>query len=741
MQKSDSTTGPCGQMRAGLTKNRREAGTSLVEILVVIVIFLIGILAVVQIFPRGFALLLTTRNNSAATALGRDMVERLKANPDLIPDEVVPVRYSGGTPVVDTTINPLALGPQGDTLSAAGILSNGGTQVTTDWLLASGPNVARRIVGEGHRLPAARELGAIGSGAAQYENYGGVLLLDHGPIGIKSPLVAYANDLSRNLGAPVGSSDPSDTLNSPPVTSASGGTPVQQVYADGSTSNINDQDATMVSTPATTAPYEYFVVNPDSPDAAVYLPANHAVARTYRIRMSAYVGSGAGYQRYDYLSLSVRVPATPNVAFPLVRVRLADLLTKTKEVQSGLSMANVEPESVRVAPQYVRVTTWTTASSLGLSSATPYAPVDPFEMKVIDANLGVLLFSPAARNGVVERAGGTSEPLIARVDYDVRDWRILNEDFRVVNNNATFQLSLQSLKVGSSAGPDGLANGGLFTVSRTLATDNYPIDPSPSPRDNVVVIDETTGFEVQRYRTSDQVGGRTMADSLNSASVGSDVLVSVDKSRGSVTLNDARVGNTNAAGVDPVDVVLIPPTGSPITVDANNRTFRVLYRARQEWSVQLFKAASQYSVLNAAPSPASFGADQCFLGSDNIHLYFPPSETGHKVTIDRIVYSIGGTPQILEGQDFVLRIGGNDASGYAYADLSEALGNNARFAYDYGVAVQGVKGASLSVRVLWNPEAFSLGTDSPTNMDRADKWARGWRKSTTETYLRAEETR
>ena len=679
------------------------------------------------------------------------MVERLKANPDLIPDEVVPVRYSGGTPVVDTTINPLALGPLGDTLSASGTLLNGGSTVARDWLLASGPNVARRIIGEGHRLPAARELGAIGSGTAQYENYGGLLLLDHGPIDpgpdpSKPNLVAYANDLSRNLGAPVGSSDPSDTGSSPAVTAVSGGTPVQQVYSDGTTTNLTD--ATMVSTPAATAPFEYFVVNSDGPSAAIYLPANHAVARTYRVRMSAYVGTGASVRRYDYLSLSVRVPATANVAYPLVRVALADLLAKTSEVQNGDSMYAVEPESVRVAPQYVNVADksrpaalqgkWTTAAELGLSSPTPNVPVDPFEMKVVDANLGTVLFSPAARNGAVDRPGGTSEPLIARVDYDVRDWRILNEDFRVVNNNATFQLSLQSLKVGSNNGPDGLFNGGLFTASRTMTSDGNPIDPSPTPRDNVVLVDVTTGFEVQRYRTSamDSASGRTLADAFNSPSVGPDVLVSVDKSRGSVTLNDA---DPNTAGLN---VFLIPPTGSPIEVDADNRTFRVLYRARQEWSVQLFKAASQYSVLYAAPSPASFAADQCFLGSDNVHLYFPPSEVGHKVTIDRIVYSIGGgTTQVLEGQDFVLRIGGNDSSGYAYADLREALGNNARFAMNYGVPVQGVKGASLSVRVLWNPDAFSMTADSATNLDRADKWARGWRKSTTETYLRAEETR
>ena len=46
------------------TSGRR--GTTLLEVLVVIVIFLLGILAIVQIFPYGFKILMSSRNSSVS---------------------------------------------------------------------------------------------------------------------------------------------------------------------------------------------------------------------------------------------------------------------------------------------------------------------------------------------------------------------------------------------------------------------------------------------------------------------------------------------------------------------------------------------------------------------------------------------------------------------------------------------------------------------------------------------------
>ena len=729
------------------TPKRRQTGTTLVEILVVIVIFLIGILAVVQIFPRGFRILLGTRNNSVATALGRDTVERLKANPELIPDEIVAVRYSGGVPEVDTSLNPLALGPVGDALSANGALLNGGDLVASDWNLASGPNRARRIVGEGHPIPTPRQVGELMGGAARYENYGGLLVLDQGPIdpgrNQTAPnvnIVAYGNEMNRTFGLPREAA-----LVAAFATRSATGDPVQRMSPDGSTVQGNVTAASTVGTPVTLAPYEGYVVDANSSRAYVLLPTSR-VDRTYRIRMSAYLAGGGKIQRFDYISLSVRVPRLPIAALgtdPLVRIPLVELLAGTDEMNAGYSFQSVEADSVRIAPQYVRVASWASLDSIGAVPGN-YAPIDPFQMKVADRNLGVLIFSPAAREGIVSRPGGAEEPLVARVDYDVLDWRIIKEDFRAIGNSVTFPLALQSLKVGNNRGPDGLNNGGLFTGDRSQATDGNSYDPVPSPRDNVVVIDLATGFEVQKYRT-DAAGpnGRTMADVTSGAVANADILFTVDKSRGSVTLLDADPG-TNG-----IQVRLIPPVGggAPFLVNSDNRSFRVLYRAREEWAVQVLKGASQYSLVNSLQAPLA--PDQALVGGVTdgrpTRIYFPKGEVGHKVTIDRIAYRDSNGEHLLEGQDFVIRPAtASDVPDLPYADITEVLGKgdlNLQFSYAYGLPVRGIKGASLSVRVLWNPESFSLTGDAATNIARVDEWGRGWRKSVTETYLRAEETR
>lgn len=743
MTTSNSTRGPRGFRDRGLTTKRREVGTTLVEILVVIVIFLIGILAVVQIFPRGFRLLLTSRNNSMATAMGRDEVERLKANPELLPEAILAVRYQGTTPVIDNTINPLDLGPLGDGISLGGKLFLGGTEVASNWALASGPNLARRIIGEGQKMPTPRRIGTPVSGASQFENYGGLMVVEHGPIDSQGPIVAYGNDFTRTLGAPRD-------------TAYRGSWTVEARQPDGrSFPTPGTFTAYPAYSPVPIAPYEVFVVDPETQNASILVPANQHLGRTYRIRLSAYIGSTgpSGYQRVDYVSLSVYVP--PFYTVPageadvpsLVRIRLADLLGATPLALASGGFGSVEVDSIRVAPQYqfkgtLATGKWTSRATLPQTDpeyrASDFTPIDPFEMKVVDNALGTLLFSPAGREGAATRPGGANEPLVARVDYDVLDWRIIREDFRMTSG-PTFTLALQGLKVGSQNGPDGRANGNIWGVS----SNSY--DPSPTARDNVVIIDLTTGYEVQRYRTNNKDGDRVLADeNLNN---GDDILVSIDKSRGAVTIIDADRKPENGT-----QVLLIPPAGPTIAATAEGRPFRVLYRARNEWAVQILKSASQYTFVNSF----DVGAGQCYIGgtnsgdgTQNYRIYFPRSDANRKVTIDTIAYRIpGNDAQLLEGQDFVIHpASALDPVNLPYVDITEVLPSNAvfdaapNFEPQFGQPVKGVKGASVAVRVLWNPDSFNLVEDQATNISRLNLWGRGWRRSTTETFLRAEETR
>jgi len=680
MKISTQTRGLRGSATGALTTKRRQAGTSLVEILVVIVIFLIGILAVIQVFPGGFRLLLTSRSNSVATQLGRAEIERIKANPDLLPEQVVAVRYVGGNPVEDPNIDPLGFAPYGDSIDSTGMLTTGGSDPRY-WAYATGPNVARRILGEGQRVPIPRKVG---------NDSGGLMLLDHGPVDPGSNpsnpnIVAYANDLSRNTGLP------RDAVDSSPA----GG---WNVSVPGYSTVANTR---WVSTPISLAPYEFFLIDPSTNNAGLLLPTD-THDRLYRIRVSATIAVAATYTRINYVSLSVFVPAMADAnaqrAYPLVLVNVNNLLAASgpNVLPAGGSVVSVEADSVRVAPRYILRTT------AGWSG-------DAFEFKVLDPNLGVLLFTPNAREGVVSRPGGVSEPLLAKVDYDVLDWRILRDDFRL-SGDGVMQLALQSLKVGGNAGPDGRPNGFI----PNLETAN-------SPTDNVVIVDVATGGIVR------EIPGQ----------------VSVDKSRGSVT-----IANT----VPPNTITIDVPTGAstpPVTlsgVSLTNRSLRVLYRARNEWSVQLVKGPSQYMVLPELPTSGTCYVGGGASGGVQTHLYFPKSEAGRKVTIDKLAYyDGGGNLHILEGQDFQIQYQKIDSINLPCINLGDVVSNADHFSgyvsAELMPPVTGVKSASLMVRVLWNPDAFTFTNDGATNLDRVNIYNRGWRKSATETYLRAEESR
>ncbi|HTQ09351.1 MAG TPA: prepilin-type N-terminal cleavage/methylation domain-containing protein, partial [Fimbriimonadaceae bacterium] len=71
----------------------RRSGTTLVEILVVIVVFMIGILAIAQIFPGGLRILEYSQFDTMATSLGRSEMEMLKNHADQLPEDIVPVQF------------------------------------------------------------------------------------------------------------------------------------------------------------------------------------------------------------------------------------------------------------------------------------------------------------------------------------------------------------------------------------------------------------------------------------------------------------------------------------------------------------------------------------------------------------------------------------------------------------------------------------------------------------------------
>ncbi|MGI6296675.1 MAG: hypothetical protein ACOX3G_11365 [Armatimonadota bacterium] len=87
----------------GLSNNRR--GTSLVEILVVMLVLLVGIMTVIQMFPTGFRVVRAAESQTIASKLAQAEVERWKNMPGNLPDGVLPIKPDG------TVINDQNPGP------------------------------------------------------------------------------------------------------------------------------------------------------------------------------------------------------------------------------------------------------------------------------------------------------------------------------------------------------------------------------------------------------------------------------------------------------------------------------------------------------------------------------------------------------------------------------------------------------------------------------------------------------
>jgi Tfp pilus assembly protein PilV len=648
-----------GAARKENTRTRRRAGTTLIEVLVVIVIFAVGILAVIQVFPRGLGVLVQARNKTVAQQLARDESERLKARPDQLPEQIVAIRQVGTTTIIDADRSSTDLGPTGNQLSQTGVLRWGGNLVG-NWAQNSGANVFRRILGEGRQVPAASWVGNF---------YGGLMTLQFAPIDITSPepVTVYGRDLLRRIG----DVDP-------------------QARREG---------------------HEYFVTNVGTPQVALRLPIG-PTPRRFRIAFTGYVKKGAAtFEPRQYV---VNYPPTSYLAaggtdlygnYGLADVALADLPT------DGSQLYGVEMDSIRVSRLFTRVT-----PAEGFSKANNQE-IDPYEFMLLDPSLGVLLFSPAASS---ER-----EPVLARVDYDVKDWRIIRDEFRVSDGDRPqHRLALQSLKVGGSAGPDGRPNEAIF-LDRTN-TNMARVNDSKA--DHFILEDMNTGGMVAERSWN---GGRQ--------------LVAVDKSLGLITFNDA-----NPATPEIDAEILLPMAARTTVVPLANRPLRALYMANGEWSVQVMKAASNYTVTYSKPGPGEYyvGGTGMVNGLRGLpaRIYFSPADAGRRVTIDELFYFDANREmgQLL-GQDFQIQYRRLDPIGLPSIDISEVI-PGARFLDGQGrmrngYAARGVKGASIAVRVLNNPATFSLTNNSATNMRRLEEWGRNWKRSTTETYIQRGEIR
>jgi prepilin-type N-terminal cleavage/methylation domain-containing protein len=627
-------------------------GSSLVEVLVVMVIFAIGILAVVQIFPGGFRVLSQTRNQSTAAQLARDEIERLKAKRSMLAEQIVPVRYrfvAGDVQIEpDADRRPNDLGSSGIQLRQDGELLDASANPLGNWQYLSFANLTRRVIGEGNLVPAPRQVGSL---------YGGLRLLQFGPIVYNNQyrglFPVYGNDLFRRDGAP--------------------GSRVRE--------------------------WEFFLENSDQDDATLYVSRGQR-NRAYRWTLVAYVQTASGVVQRDLIPPAIQVPG--NVAGGFVSFLIRDLIA----LAPGETFLGCEFETVRLARLYERIAT-----------SSSFDPSEPFQFMLLDdspttsSSLGMLLFNPAGYNFQVPGPRGRRQSLQARVDYDVFDWRIIRDEFRVpAGYPGVHRLLLGSLKVaGSGTNADLTPYSGL----------NVPLpDESGNAqnRDFALVDSETGGVFLEVTGTGQR-------------------LLGVDKSVGAVTFfdfdNNAANGTTGR--------LMLPGATAPVSVQMDGRSVKALYRTNNDWSVQVMKAPAVYrQAFGARPGIAQFyvGGTDATLGGSTTRVYFPWADLGRKVILGEVwTQDSGGNLQGPSNISLPIQGSPADPIGLPYIDVSDAIPGAVAFDFRNGYAVRQVRGASVSVRVMWNPTTFTLVNDADANLQSLERFGRGWRKTTLETYL------
>lgn len=662
----------------------RSRGTTLIEILVVIVVFLIGILAVAQIFPNGFKILDRTRDSLAATALARGEVERLKSLGDELPDRIVPIQYVGGIVVEDPTRTPFEFSPSPSALSlsgpiagiqTSGLVTTGGTDHR--WQYLAGANAIRRVIGETHRMKVPTFMSPSQNDTS--DPYGCVVIAAYGPMELQSlapssELLVYGRDLLQRLG-------------SVPVTGL--------------------------------GEFEYYLENADNGAARINLlqTGTSAAGTIWRVSAALLIDTGTGRKR---VQATARYQSATG---PVTSGQLSAIFTGV--IGSG-TLLSVEPSSVQVSRIFEQI-------------ATTAGFTDPYQFKLVNPKLGIFCFSPLAYDKYEQRPGSIRTPLEAKIDYTVKDWRILREDFRLsasavdpnsgdapvgvsgykVTNNL-FKTAIPQIKATSDTGPDLLKEPSLEddAVVQDLIPDVYAAT-QVGTSDNLAIIDLTTGCVLSE--------------------IGS---ISVNKTTGLITFNSLPYDSAIPTGIV---ANLMTSVGQLRRVDLTNRPLRVIYKGKKQWAVQLTKSSSRYTpstILASGPASGQFyigGSDSARAGLPT-RLYFPQMDAGQKISIGRIRYiDSGGREQFLEGANFVVRF---NAAGDTInpplpsLDIHDVVPDAQSFSTAAEYPVENVQGASAKVRVFWNPNFFSLGTGTADNLNiKFRDWAQQLNVTTKETFL------
>lgn len=217
----------------------------------------------------------------------------------------------------------------------------------------------------------------------------------------------------------------------------------------------------------------------------------------------------------------------------------------------------------------------------------------------------------------------------------------------------------------------------------------------------------------------------------------------VEKRGGSITFVD----QDPAAGIQAyLTVIQMDGTWSaPQLITVDGRAVKTYYMVQGEWAVQTHKSARSYRIApGVGPSGLSAGevfvgqtqlADGTLYGDENI-LYFPLSDLGHRVVINELRAEGPGGFSVVRDQEFHINTT-RTLGGVVHAAINVAtkVPGSVLSWQQVGYPVRGVRGASVRVRVLYNPERFSLLPDAQDNFNQLERWMRDTRTIEAEGFL------
>ncbi|MCL6628042.1 MAG: hypothetical protein K6U00_00400 [Armatimonadetes bacterium] len=386
------------------TNNRN--GISIIEVLVTLVVFVIGILAVVRIFPAGFRTVLHSEYATVADRLAQAEIERWKNRAVNLPAGIVPwdIDQDTGKYRVFSDFRPDDLGE-----SPAAKYPGENPRYHSD------VNKFRRVIAESTIIPAPV---STPSGRAS------VYVLGFSPIQYDptslNDVAVYSGPLRRR---------PLPRNRSLLGASLRG----QSLYAIDYDDYDGDQEA-----------------------AVLYVRAMQT-QRSYRISYAYWMENGGSAELIPVVSQELILP-------PATDTELANGYQAINIPYPGNPSVNLSD-----VPGFIGIDRGSESVHRGFVNLTGTGTAfsnDPYEFRVENTAIGVLYFNPAGY-GYEEQTARGKEPLTAYIDYTVLDWHIISEERRVADvvnspSDGNVKLSLRFIKqLGVTTEYDGTTYMGL----------------------------------------------------------------------------------------------------------------------------------------------------------------------------------------------------------------------------------------------------------------------------------------